>query len=645
MSNLPLRSAPLPAAPPKSVVIGTAGHIDHGKTALIRALTGVDTDRLPEEKRRGITIDLGFASLDISAPDGSLIRVSFIDVPGHARFVRNMLAGAGGIDAVLLVISAEEGVKPQTEEHLAICSLLGIGRGLIVLTKLDAVSEARLHDVRTSVERFVAGTFLASSPIVPVSAYSGAGLAALQQELVSLAGQIPRRSTDHLTRLPVDRAFAMTGFGPVVTGTLISGRIAVGQELAILPHGRVAKARGIQVHGHAQDAVEAATRVALNLARVNAPELQRGDMIVEPATLTAVDTLDAEVSLLRNAPNLKHRSSVHFHAFTSECMAAVSLYGHRTLKPDSTGVVRLRLSKPLVLLPADRFVLRHGSPITTIGGGRVLDAHPVERQSKGKTQVWLEELRNAAPNEQLALRIARRGTAGMTIDALSGETGLKADAIRSLLAPSLADARLSLLDDDLLLTREAIAEATLMVKQQFEDLFPMMGSDGVKRSELRSKTGLRLVVFDSILTRLEREKRVRVAQELLFPATVGEDPSRRDEERLSAICRVFEQAGLAAPSPASLAAELRIDPEEIWHLVTTLLRERKLVRLGDDSLCIDQGAITTLKQRLQALRGQTIDVARFKQLTGVSRKYAIPLLEYLDRERITRKQGDHRIVL
>lgn len=264
----------------RSVVIGTAGHIDHGKTALIRALTGIDTDRLPEEKRRGITIDLGFASMDVSGTDGSQVRISFVDVPGHARFVRNMLAGAGGIDAVLLVISAEESVKPQTVEHLAICSILGIQHGLTVLTKVDAVSESRMNEVRAEVEGFLSATFLRSAPIVGVSSYTRQGMDALRSVFSSLAVQIPRRSDDSVTRLPVDRAFAMPGFGAVVTGTLISGSVSTGQELAIEPGGRIAKVRGLQVHGSTATTVEAATRTAVNLARIEAAQLQRGDTLV-----------------------------------------------------------------------------------------------------------------------------------------------------------------------------------------------------------------------------------------------------------------------------------------------------------------------------------------------------------------------------
>lgn len=645
MTDQPTPLIPQSCSIPKSVIIGTAGHIDHGKTALIRALTGIDTDRLPEEKRRGITIDLGFAFLDTSAPDGSPIRVNFIDVPGHARFVRNMLAGAGGIDAVLLVISAEEGVKPQTEEHLAICSILGIQRGITVLTKADAVSKTRLNEVRSNVEQFLSTTFLASSQIICASAYTGQGLDMVQSALGLLAVQVPPRDTESLMRLPVDRAFTMTGFGTVVTGTLISGSIAVGQELTVMPGRRITKVRGIQMSGRAANTAKAATRVALNLTRIEVSELQRGDMLVEPSLIGAVDTIDAEVTLLQNVPNLKHRSNVHFHAFASECMAAVSLYGYRPLEPNSTGLVRVRLSKPLGLLPGDRFVLRHGSPVTTIGGGRVLDGNPVERLSKANTQRWLERVRNAPVDQQLVFRIARCGMMGMPITALSRETGFKADAVRNLLAPILQDAAVFLLDNELLVAREPMDEATLRFAQRFTDLFQSIGFDGIKRSELRSRTCLEQEIFDYILTTLERERKLRITNELVFPATTTADPLSRDREQLSAICRAFERSGLAAPSPANLASELGIDPAEMRRLITILLREKKLVRLGDDSLCVDQTAITALKRKIQKLRGQNIDVARFKQLTGVSRKYAIPLLEHLDCEKVTRRQGDRRIVL
>jgi selenocysteine-specific elongation factor len=629
----------------ESVVIGTAGHIDHGKTALIRALTGIDTDRLPEEKRRGITIDLGFASLEISAPDGSPVLMSFIDVPGHARFVRNMLAGAGSIDAVLLIISAEEGVKPQTEEHLAICSILGIQRGITVLTKIDAVSQSRLDEVQSSVRQFLSTTSLASSPIVGASARIRHGLDILRRELAELAARIPSRNSDSLMRLPVDRAFTMAGFGTVVTGTLISGSVSVGEELAIEPGARAAKVRGIQVHSRGTVKAEAATRAALNLTRIEAEELQRGDTLVEPASIVAVDTIDAEVTLLRSAPNLKHRGAVHFHAFASECMAAVSLYGYRSLEPGSTGMARIKLSKPIVLLPSDRFVLRNGSPIMTIGGGNVLDAHPLARLNKANSHDWLQRIGRAALDQQLVLRVARRGTSGISVAALSLETGLKANSLRTLLAPALRDERLLLLNDNLLLTTEVMKEAVLLVRRQFEIRTKDALSSGVKRSELRSKTRLTAVIFDQALSVLERDKKLRILSEMLFPPESAAPLSIREQDQLLAVSRAFEKSGLAVPSQSLLATELAIDPAQLRRIITALLRSKTLVRLGDDSLCVHQTALADLKKVIQAFRGQTIDIARFKDLAGVSRKYAIPLLEYLDRERVTRKEGDRRTVL
>ena len=630
---------------PRTIVIGTAGHIDHGKTALIRALTGVDTDRLPEEKKRGITIDLGFASLDLAGPGGFSVRASFIDVPGHARFVRNMLAGAGGIDAVLMVISAEEGVKPQTEEHLAICSLLGIQRGITVLTKADAVDATRLEEVRSSVETFLSTTFLDSEPLIFASVLSGAGLDLLRHELSLLAMRIPERNAELVARMPIDRAFAVKGFGAVVTGTLMTGALTSGQELAIEPGGKTAKVRGLQVHGRAAVKAEGATRVALNLGRVEAAELQRGDTLVEPSMIVAVDIIDAEVTLLPGSGLLKHRARVHFHAFATEYMSMVSLYGYRPVEANSSRLARLRLTRPIVLLPGDRFVLRHGSPITTIGGGVVLDVHPLQRLKKVRTQQWLQEILAANAEEQLALRVARRGTAGITLADLSRETGLKADAINGRLRPLVQSGKLCSLKSGLFLSPGALLEASNAVQGEMDKAFQAGGSASVKRAALRSQVPLHPEVLEWALNHLEQNNQVRISgQELLAP-TKYLAANSLDEERLIAVERAYRQAGLEAPLPGNLAAELRIDSAQLRKFITILLRERILVRLGDDSLCVHQTALGSLRESVRSMRGRTIDIAAFKELTGVSRKYAIPLLEYLDRERVTRRQGDLRIVL
>ncbi|KAA6463087.1 selenocysteine-specific translation elongation factor [Acidobacteria bacterium AB60] len=631
-----------PNAAQQTLVVGTAGHIDHGKTALIRALTGVETDRLPEEKKRGITIDLGFASLVLPDHDRSQLRISFIDVPGHARFVRNMLAGAGGIDAVILVISAEEGVKPQTEEHLAICSLLGVQHGLTVLSKIDAVDASRLNETRSSVSKFLASTFLATEPIISVSAFTGEGLDQIRQQLTELAARLPHPKSESLLRLPIDRSFAVKGFGTVITGTLISGVVPIGKELIVEPGARLAKVRNIQVHGQVAERATAPTRVALNLNRVDADLLQRGDTLVAPDTISAVDAVDVEIALLESAPPLKHGMRAHFHAFATECMANVSLYGYQPILPGSHRLARLRLSHPVVLLPGDRFVLRQGSPISTIGGGRVLDAHPIQRLRKKTTEDWLEQMRHIALENTFSLRVGRRGLEGTTSRNLSIETGFTVAFVRDRLQEMHLSGEIHSLKSDLFLSREAMITASALVQKELEKLF---AHGEFKRSVLKSKAALKPEVTDAAIEYLERSEKLRVVEDRLLPAKGPPPRSSVDDNKLAQIARAYQLAGLEAPTPADLASTLAIDLTQFRKLVTVLLRERKLVRLGSDSLFMHQDALLNLKGKIQRMRGQSLDVSQFKQLAGVSRKYAIPLLEYLDYERITRREGDRRIVL
>jgi selenocysteine-specific elongation factor len=631
------------APAPRSVILGTAGHIDHGKTALVGALTGIDTDRLPEEKSRGITIDLGFASLETQAPDGAALRLSFIDVPGHARFVRNMLAGAGGIDAVLMVIAADEGVKPQTEEHLAICTLLGIVRGLTVLTKADAVSEERLRETTRAVKTFVGGTLLASGPVIAVSAHTGFGIAELRRELIRLASRVPVRSPDAVFRLPIDRAFVMKGFGTVVTGTLIGGSIRAGDELAILPGERTTRVRGIQVHGRAEEEARAGSRVALNLARIETAELRRGDILVAPSSVQAVDIVDVELGVLSGASTLKHRSRVHFHAFASECMAAATLHDAASVGPGETGLARLRLSEPIVLLPDDHFVLRLGTPITTVGGGRILDAHPSVQIRKAKTAEWLRQLRAASSEERVWLRIARRGVTGISAKKLSRETGITEAALGGLLQRWIREGRVHLAGEKCLLTQESFAVARETILEQLR-LRSGASSSGVRRSELREQTGLDSGVFDDALRRMEQNRQLQVAGDFVMLCG-GSSGSGHDRDLQFAIAAEYERAGITPPSPDELGVRMGIAPAEMRRLITLLLRGGTLVRLSDDSLCMHRRVLDALADRIRSLRGQTLDIAAFKQLAGVSRKYAIPLLEYLDRERITVKQGSQRLVL
>jgi selenocysteine-specific elongation factor len=625
--------------PVKSLVVGTAGHIDHGKTALVRALTGIDADRLPEEKRRGITIDLGFASFDAASSAGLPLRISFVDVPGHSLFIHNMLAGAGCIGAVMLIISAEEGVKPQTVEHLAICGLLGVRTGVTVITKIDAVEPTRVAQVEIEVKKFLSGTFLGDgrAQILAVSATTGQNLAELRQHLVTLTEQAQDGDLDHVPRLPIDRAFVMKGFGTVVTGTLLAGSFQTGQSLTVEPGGRTVRVRGMQTHGRAEELALAGSRVALNLAGVEVSELVRGQTLVPAETLTAVTTIDVEACLLAGASALKHGALVHFHAFTSNTMAKVLIYGRGRFEPGASRLLRIKLHSPILLTAGDPFVLRQVSPPATIGGGRVLDANPMPRLRKIQAMEWLETLRTAPAEEQVLLRVTRRRMEGLSRQRLLAETGLTPEAANRLLQPLILSQRLHQIPGEILLGSQAFnaaCETILNVLQHH--------GNGIKRSEIKTRTSLRPEILDFSLQHLAREEKLRLSGELVYPVQTG---NRAPDPALSAIAAFYQQAGLSAPLISEVGAMLKRKESEVRALVTLLLREKILVQMGSENLFVHHEALARLRTEISELHGQTVDVARFKQITGLSRKYAIPLLEYLDRQRITRKVGDHRLVI
>jgi selenocysteine-specific elongation factor len=627
--------------PVKSVVIGTAGHIDHGKTALVRALTGIDADRLPEEKRRGITIDLGFASLDAVSSGGRPLRISFVDVPGHSVFIHNMLAGAGCIGAVMLVISAEEGVKPQTVEHLAICGLLGVRTGLTVITKIDAVEPGRVAQVELEVKKFLRETFLGEgrAEILAVSAVTGQNLPELRQRLVRLTEDAQDGDSDHVPRLPIDRAFVMKGFGTVVTGTLLAGSFHTGQSLTVEPGGRTVRVRGMQTHGRAEDLALAGSRVALNLAGVEVSELSRGQTLVASETLTAVTTIDVEAWLLPGSSALKHGSLVHFHAFTSNTVASVLIYGLGRFEAGSSRLLRIKLQSPILLTAGDPFVLRQVSPPATIGGGRVLDANPLPRLRKPQAMEWLETLRSAPAEEQILLRVARRSTGGLSLQRLMAETGLAGEAAERLLQRLILSQRVFQMPGDILLDSQALDAAGETIRRVLQQ-----HANGVKRSELKTRTSLRLEILDFLLPRLARAEKLRLNGELVYPVQAGK-PLSAPDPALSAIEAIYRQAGLSAPLISEVAAMLKLKEGEMRGRVTLLLREKILIQMGSENLFMHHEALARLRSEIGKLQGQMVDIARFKQITGLSRKYAIPLLEYLDRQRITRKVGDQRLVL
>jgi selenocysteine-specific elongation factor len=629
----------------KSVIVGTAGHIDHGKTALVKALTGIDADRLEEEKRRGITIDIGFAHFELPAPDGSSIRLGFVDVPGHERFVRNMLAGVGGIDLVLLVIAADEGIKPQTREHFDICRLLAVRRGITVLTKSDAVDAETLEVVRLEVEDYVRGSFLdpAQSPMVAVSSLTGAGLDELKSALARVASEVAAKNSAALARLPIDRVFTMKGFGTVVTGTLVAGTIRKEEELEVFPAGKRVRVRGVQVHGSTAESAVAGQRTALNLAGVSTEDLARGMTLATADTFRSTLRVDALLSLLPSAKPFKDGARVHFHAYTTETIAETRLYGAKQLKPGNEAYAQLRFAEPMLLLPGDRFIVRQFSPVVTIGGGVVLDATPSTRKQRVEdATAFLKTMRDGSPEEVLAARVARRGAIGLRLDDVPGEMNIRCEEAAKLAAKAGL-----VWCNQVLVAPAAYAEAkadALQAVKKFHDANPLVA--GMSKEELRDRVNLGPEVFYSVLGKLAEEKKLEIAGELVHLPGRGVVMKDEEAESKKIIEQAFASAGLKVPSLKEVLASLKVDKIRAQKIVTLLLRDKVLIKISEE-LVFHQSALMDLRQKIAALKNSApkIDVARFKDMTGVSRKYAIPLLEYLDRERVTRRVGDERVIL
>ena len=630
----------------KSIIIGTAGHIDHGKTALVKALTGIDADRLEEEKRRGITIDLGFAHMDLPALGGETLRLGFVDVPGHERFVRNMLAGVGGIDLVLLVIAADEAIKPQTREHFDILQLLGVRRGITVLTKSDAVDAETLDVVRLEAEELLRGTFLdRPGSLVAVSSLTGAGLDELRRAIVAAAAEVQPRDSLALARLPIDRVFTMKGFGTVVTGTLASGTIRREDELEVFPTGQRVRVRGVQVHGQTAEKAVAGQRTALNLAGPSTEDLSRGMTLSPPATFEATRRADVRLRLLPSAPRpLKNRARVHFHSYTMEMVVEVELTGMKEIAPGGEGFAHLKLPESALLLPGDRFIIRQFSPVVTIGGGVVLDAAPIPRMPRPVD--FLETLAGGNPEAALRARIARRHHKGISMSRLVAETGWTKDVIEARLAPvmrvgDVVAAGGRFLNLPALETLQArIVSAAL----DFHTKNPLVG--GISKEELRAQAGAMPEVFEAVATILVRERKLEVIGELVRLPGHGVVMKDEEAESKKKIESAFASAGLKVPALSEVIAGLKVDKVRAQKIVTLLLRDKVLIKVSDE-LVFHRSALEDLRRRMAAykVKSAKIDVAKFKELTDVTRKYAIPLLEYLDRERVTRRVGDAREIL
>lgn len=630
----------------KSIIVGTAGHIDHGKTTLVKALTGIDADRLAEEKRRGITIDLGFAHLELESPSGERLRFGFVDVPGHEKFVRNMLAGVGGIDLVLLVVAADEGVKPQTREHFDICRLLSIQRGITVVTKADLVDPETLQVVCLEVEELLRGSFLQGAPIIPVSAVKQRGLDQLKSSLIQLAASTSVRNSNAIARLPIDRVFTMKGFGTVITGTLISGTIRKEEELELSPASRRVRVRGVQVHGEIADKAVAGERTALNLSGIEKEDVKRGMMLSQPRLLQVSSRLDVTLSLLPSSKPLKTGVGVHLHAFSSEVVATLKLHGSKQLAPGSEGYAELHLSEPLLLVPNDRFILRQFSPAVTIGGGTVLDTHPLRKSDKTIRAQFLQELSSGSLSDTVLARIRRQSTNGISIGQLITETGCESRVLEPILSKLLQQTYIVRAGDLLMEAAsggESIKRLADLVSK-FHSKNPLV--PGISKESLREKTRLAEAPFDIALSTAVRQKQLVVTGDVVHMPGRGVVMKDEEAESRKAIENAFASAGLKVPALKEVLGNLRIDKMRAQKIVTLLLREKVLIKLSDE-LVFHASALAKLRTQVQSekARSPRIDVARFKDLSGVSRKYAIPLLEYLDRERVTKRVGDERMIL
>lgn len=632
----------------KHIIIGTAGHIDHGKSSLVLSLTGADPDRWAEEKRRGITIDLGFAHLDL---DG--YRFGFVDVPGHERFVRNMLAGAGGIDAVVLVIAADESVMPQTREHFDICRLLGVERGLVALTKSDLVEPNVLEFVRLEVEEFLQGSFLEGAPVVLVSSKTGAGLEEFKQALLQVAGQTPGKDTTSYFRLPIDRSFVMKGFGTVVTGTLVSGQVEKEQEVEVFPERRRLRVRGIQVHGRKAERALAGQRTALNLAGVEVGDILRGMVLTEPGRFRPATRFDVLLQLLPSARPLKDGARVHFHQGTAEMIATVRFFDRPKAEPGEECFAQLRLAGPALALPGDRFILRQYSPVTTIGGGKVLGAARGRyRRNDLALQDYWKALATGNREEVLAALLEREPLGVLAEPEVIARTGWsQVEWKETAAAVTASGAARRVSDSPLTLLQAArfdeLKEKAVKAVGAFHKKEPLV--EGLPKEELKKRIFGRAPdsVFDAVLEELTGAGNLAVAGDRVKRAGREVKLSSEESEARQSIEKAFQQAGLQVPTVKEVLSRVKVDPKRAEKIIQILLREKVLVRVSSD-LLFHQSAVKQLLDLLHGYKkekGDRINVGAFKDLTCVTRKYAIPLLEYLDRQRLTRREGNERVLL
>lgn len=627
----------------KNVTIGTAGHVDHGKTTLIAALTGIDTDRLKEEKERGMTIDLGFAPLKL--PNGLVAGI--VDVPGHERFIKNMLAGAGGVDVALLVVAADESVMPQTVEHLDILQLLEVKRGVVALTKSDMVDEEWIEAVKEDVRKALDQTFLADAPVIPVSGVTGQGLPDLLNALTEIVEEVEARDSAGSFRLPIDRVFTMTGFGTVVTGTLVTGVLKIDGQVEIMPKGLGSRIRGLQLHGKKVDSVSAGTRIAVNLAGVEVGELTRGDVCATPGTLKASNLFDLKLNLLKTAPKpLKNGARVRLHVGTAELLGRLVLLDRDELQPGEQSYAQFRSEERAACAKGDHFVIRRYSPMVTVGGGVVVD--PVPRRHKRFDVSVISSLETSSQGtpEELLEQTLKRSSVGMSFNELEKASVLP--EIAGLVESLKADGRIVELPGGRLIHSHTLSELAGRVEnamKAFHARNPM--KPGMQREELRTMTARQFDnrSFSAILTHLSGTGLIEASDTVvrLPDHEVTLDPQQESAAQM--ILQELRRSGMNVPSQDELLGMTGMHPTAAREILDLLIQRGEIVRI-DENLCLHASTVTKAESMLREFleNNGKITVSQFRDLTGSSRKYALPLLEHFDSKRVTRRVGDERVL-
>jgi selenocysteine-specific elongation factor len=632
----------------KRVVLGTAGHIDHGKTTLIKALTGVDCDRLKEEKERGITIELGFTSMVL--PSG--LEISIVDVPGHEKFVRHMVAGATGIDLVTLVIAADEGIMPQTREHLDICRLLRVKKGLIALTKIDLAEKDWLELVKEETQEFVKGTFLEGAAIIPLSSVTGEGLQAFVAEVDRLAREVEERSPAGLFRLPIDRVFSIKGFGTVVTGTIISGKVSIGDSLEVLPRGLEAKVRGIQAHGKPVETATAGLRAGINLQGLEKTVIDRGNVLALSQSLKPTAVLDLVFQLLSSCLKpLKNRTRIRLHLGTAEVLGRAILLDREEVKPGEEALLQVRLEGPIVALPGDRFVMRSYSPLLTIGGGEVLDAFP-SRHKRFSRQVKaeMETLERGSDDEKLKLRLLRAGPAGLSWPDLMMRSNMLPAKLKSHVESLVSAGGILGYNGDRLryIHPQVMTELKRFVLDYLEEFHrqnPLQ--PGGVREELKTKLPPQMDgrLFNHLLSTLIEEKTIIAEKETIRLSSHIISLKEEEKDLRKKMVLLYARGKLQPPLVKEVALELAVSESELKPVLQLLTMEGTLVKVKED-LYFHRQAVQELEEKLVRFLQQHKEMAptQFKEISQVSRKFAIPLMEHFDAKKLTLRIGDKRVL-